>query len=236
MRALRRRRRAASLAVAVVAGSTATAPGSEGLACGYEDPQSVSRASLSWGYPDSLHVIGAISSEVAARRLPLANFDRGEVDLFGRKFNVAKTSLEQFGGMLSASPEPLRTPVAVVLIEPMLWARFEPTADGLRTIVHVSGANRDDLVMVTGEAVIAEMTARRLTFGQAHARGVVRLYGQEAQIDAFAETYHRVGANFSTLEPAMLDGAAAHLNFPGGTTSQRPGTTEQPFGWRKSCE
>ena len=43
------------------AGVTALAPGSEGLACGYEDPQSVSRGSLSWAYPNSLHVIGAIS-------------------------------------------------------------------------------------------------------------------------------------------------------------------------------
>jgi hypothetical protein len=214
MKALRDRKRAGILGGAVAVGLIAALPASEGFACGYDDPQTVSRGFLNWIYPDSLFVIGAISKEVAARRLPLSNFDRGgPADLFGHKFLLAKTSLEQFGAMLdAASPEPLRTPVAVVLVEPMLWARFQPTADGLRIAVHVSGAERGDLVVITGEAVIAEIAARRLTFREAYARGIVRLYGGDAEIAAFLRSYEQVGANpgalvakaKSTLAPASI--------------------------------
>ena len=197
MRALGPGTRTTFLAMAMTAGLLAVPPGSEGFACGYDSPQSVSRGALSWSYPDSLYVIGAISREVAARRLPLANFDRGGVDLFRHKFKLTATSLAQFGAMLSAASERFPSSVAVVLVEPMLWARFEPAADGLRTAIHVSGAQRGDLVIVTGEAVIAEIAARHLTFGQAYARGIMRLYGEEAQIAAFVQNYQQVGAKLS---------------------------------------
>jgi len=202
MGAIAHRKRAGVLAIAIAAGLIAAAPQSAGVACGYDTPQSASRGLLNWLYPDSLYVIGAISQEVAARRLPLSNFDRGgPADMFGHKFGLAKTSLEQFGAMLgAASSEPLRAPVTVVLVEPMLWARFVPTAEGLQTTVHVSGAERGDLVVITGEAVVAEIAARRLTFAEAYARGVVRLYGEHGQIAAFLKTAAQVGASQATLD------------------------------------
>ena len=220
----------AAAAIMAAAGLFAVALGSQGLACGYDDPQSVSRGSLNWSYPNALYVIGAISREVAARRLPLANFDRGGVDLFGRKFKLAATSLEQFGAMLGAAPSrSLQTSVAVVLVEPMLWARFEPTDDGWRIAVHVSGPGRGDLVMVTGEAVISEIAARHLTFRQAYARGIVRLYGEDAQIAAFVQNYQQVGARQNTADTAGVRGsdpdriatdtstASPHASQPGTT-------------------
>ena len=146
----------------------------------------------------------------------MANFDRPGVDLFGHKLQLAKMSLGQFGTMLgSASPEALRTPVALVLIEPMLWARFVPTAEGLRTEVHVSGAEQGDLVIITGEAVIAEIAAGRLTFGQAYARGVARLYGEDAQIAAFLQKYQQVGTNLSALEPTVPKDAGTLMHDDG---------------------
>jgi hypothetical protein len=193
----------------VAAGLLATAPGSQGFACGYEDPQSVSRSSLSWAYPNALYVIGALSREVAAGRLPLANFDRPGIDLFGHRFKLAAISLAQFGAMLSAATsQPLRMPAVVVLVEPMLWARFEPTADGLHTAVHVSGPERGDLVIITGEAVIAEIAAGHLTLGQAYARGVMRLYGEDAEVAAFVRDHEQVGGRPAALELATSNTAA----------------------------
>ncbi|CAH2402997.1 hypothetical protein [Mesorhizobium ventifaucium] len=233
MRPVRYPKRTVVLVMAA-AGFIAWAPGSEGFACGYEDPKSVSRGSLSWGYPDSLHVIGAISREVAARRLPQANFNRGGVDLFGNKFGLAKKSLEQFGAMLSAaSTESWTTSVTIVLLEPMLWSRFEPTAEGFRTAVHVSGAEDGDLVVVTGEAVIAEIAAGHLTFGEAYARGVARLYGEDARIAAFVLNYQRVGADLGTLETAPSR-TAAGLNLQNRSAARQSGTANHRG--RKSCE
>ncbi|WP_208249938.1 hypothetical protein WGT02_16315 [Rhizobium sp. T1470] len=204
---LRHRKSGGFLAMTVAAGLLAAAPASQGFACGYDDPQSVSRGSLSWAYPNSLYVIGAISQEVAAGRLPLANFDRPGIDVFGHRFKLAAISLAQFGALLGAgAPEPLR-PVAVVLVEPMLWARFEPTASGLRTAVHVSGPEDGDLVIVTGEAVIAEIAAGRLTLGKAHARGVMRLYGDDGEVAAFVRDHQQFGETPAALEPATSDAA-----------------------------
>ncbi|TBB22992.1 hypothetical protein ELH51_15395 [Rhizobium ruizarguesonis] len=213
MRGLGHRTNSGFLAMTVGSGLLAAAPGSEGFACGYEDPQSVSRGSLSWSYPDSLYVIGAISQEVAAGRLPFANFDRPGIDLFGHKFLLAANSLARFAALLDAgSPQSLRRPVAVVLVEPMLWARFEPMADGLHTAVHVSGPEHGDLVIITGEAVVAEIAAGHLTLGQAYARGVLRLYGDDAEVAVFVRDHQQVGGTHAAFEPANSDGGGTKKN------------------------
>lgn len=236
MRALRDRKRAGVLGIAAAVGLIVAAPASQGLACGYDNPQSVSRGFLNWIYPDSLYVIGAISKEVAARRLPLSNFDRGGPDLFGHKFLLAKTSLNQFGAMLdTASSEPLQTPVALVLVEPMLWARFQPAAEGVRTALHASGAERSDLVVITGEAVIAEIAAQRLTFREAYARGVVRLYGGDAQIAAFLRTYEQVGENPSDHD-AKAKSTAAPASVSADVTLSPPAGADRTAGASRTFE
>ncbi|WP_192179777.1 hypothetical protein [Mesorhizobium amorphae] len=222
-RLLMSRKLARATTVALAASLMAAAPASEGRACGYDSPQTVSRGFLNWIYPDSLYVIGAISREVAAGRLPLANFDQTGQDLFGHRFKLTATALEQFGDMLRvASPAPPQPSVSLVVVEPMLWTRFDQGRDGLRTTVHVSGAQPGDLVLVSGEAVITEIVARRLTFGQAVARSVVRLYGPAPQIAQFLRSYSDVGASDAAL--SLASGAAGSIDFasmqshPVGTT------------------
>ena len=97
----------------------------------------------------------------------------------------------------AASPEPSQTPISLVLVEPMLWTRFEPGADGLHARVHVSGAEPGDLVLVSGEAVIGEIVSGRLTIGEAAERGLIRLYGSEEQKAEFIGTYPQVGSELS---------------------------------------
>ena len=222
-RFLRGRILARAIAVAFVASFFAAAPTSKGHACGYDSPQTASQGFLNWLYPDSLYVVGAISKEVAAGRLPVANFDQTGPDLFGHRFKLTATALEQFGAMLrAASPGPAQPSVSLVVVEPMLWTRFDQGPDGMRTTVHISGAQPGDLVLVSGEAVVTEIAARRLTFGQAVARGVVRLYGPAPQIAQFLRSYSDVGASDGAL--SLASGAAGSIHFasmqshPVGTT------------------
>ena len=237
MKALTNPRRAGILGMAVAVGLIAAAP-SEGFACGYDNPQSVSRGFLNWTYPNSLYVIGAISKEVAARHLPLANFDRAGTDLFGSRFKLTKTAIEQFGVMLrSVSASPFPTYVSLVLVEPMLWTRFEPNAGGFDARVHVSGAERGDLVLVSGEAVIGEIAARRLIFGDAVRLGMVRLYGAEQQVAEFVRRFGQVGASDSHADIQQPPDAslftasagrtrlAARQSFPVGIAPAEPGCT-----------
>jgi hypothetical protein len=187
--------------MAVAAGLMAAAPASDGFACGYEDPVDVARGLLNWAYPDSLHVMGAISREAAGKRLPLANFNQPGRDLFGHRYLSTKKALDQFGEMLGeAPPGPSQSPVSLVLIEPMLWTRFEHDKRGMRTHVHVAGPQLGDLILVSGEAVISEVVAQRLTLGDAYTRGLVRLYGSETQIAQFLATYRHVGESGAALD------------------------------------
>jgi hypothetical protein len=170
-------------------------PASYGLACGYDSPQSISRGVLNWTYPDSLHVIGAISREVGARRLPLANFNRAGADLFGQRFRATTTALNEFAELLrAASSEPSQPAFSLVLVEPVLWTRFEPRPDGLHAKVHVASPEPGDLVLVTGEAVIGEIALGRLSVGDAVKIGLIRLYGSEKQRSDFIGTYRLVGS------------------------------------------
>ncbi|SJM29227.1 hypothetical protein [Mesorhizobium delmotii] len=187
------------------------APSSEAVACGYDSPQSVSRGVLNWAYPDSLHVIGAISREVAARRLPLANFNRAGADLFGQRFRATQTALTGFAELLrAASSEPSQPAFSLVLVEPVLWTRFEPSAEGLHAKLHVASAEPGDLVLVTGEAVISEIALGRLAVGEAGERGLIRFYGSEKQKSDFIGTYRhaggqpiaKLGASHATTSPA----------------------------------
>jgi hypothetical protein len=208
----------------------AAAAASEGRACGYDSPQTASQGFLNWLYPDSLYVIGAISREVAAGRLPLANFDQTGRDLFGRRFRLTATALEQFGKMLhAASPGPSQPSVSLVVVEPMLWTRFDQGPDGLRTTVHVSGAQPGDLVLVAGEAVIAEIAARRLTFGQAAERGVVRLYGSAPQIAQFLLSYSHVGASDGAFQISQKPMHSRPLGIAHVEIRRAPDHTEISF-------
>ncbi|CAN7628454.1 hypothetical protein [Mesorhizobium caraganae] len=173
---------------------------------------------------------------MAAGRLPVANFDQTGPDLFGHRFKLTATALEQFGAMLrAASPGPAQPSVSLVVVEPMLWTRFDQGPDGMRTTVHISGAQPGDLVLVSGEAVVTEIAARRLTFGQAVERGVVRLYGTAPQIAQFLRNYSDVGASDradeTSQKPAFsLASAAAGLPDFASMQSHPVGTAPAELG------
>jgi hypothetical protein len=165
-----------------------------GLACGYHDDVSMARGLLNWVYPDALHVVGAISTAVAERRLPAPNFDAAARDLFGSKYRKTMQSLERLGRALPAAPGKVPSlSYSLVLVEPMLWTRFEAVQGELRTRLHVTGPEPGDLVLVSGEAVISEIANGRLTIGEAHRLGFIRLYGSDEQKSKFIAVYQPVG-------------------------------------------
>ncbi len=195
-----------ALASLSMAAAVAAVSPSASLACGYEDDASVARGSLNWVYPDALHVIGAISTAVAERRLPAPNFDAAAPDLFGSKYRQTAQSLEQLGIALNNAPDMTPTlSFSLVLVEPMLWTRFEAAQGELRAHVHVTGPTPGDLVLVSGEAVVSEIANGRLTIDEARKLGFIRLYGSEEQKSQFAVTYQLVG---STVPAGFYHGRA----------------------------
>lgn len=159
-------------------------------ACGYHDDVTMARGLLNWIYPDALHVLGSISAAVAASQLPNPNLVASSPDMFGAKYNRTIQSLKQFSGGLATAPDEMHaSSIALVLVEPMLWTRFERSDGKLLTRMHVTGPAPGDLVLVSGEAVISEIAEGRLTIGKAHRLGVIRLYGTAAQQAQFLLAY-----------------------------------------------
>jgi hypothetical protein len=160
------------------------------FACGDHDDVSRARGLLNWVYPDALHVVGAIASAVSERRLPPPRLADRDPWAYQRTVR----SLDQYGRQLrSASGEAYLPPFSLLLIEPMLWTRFVSDGDDLRAQAHVSGPEAGDLVLISGENVIREIVGNRLTVGEAHRRGLLRLYGAERQVAPFLALYSDVG-------------------------------------------
>jgi hypothetical protein len=159
------------------------------VACGYHDDVSLARGVLNWVYPDALHVVGAIAKAVGERRLPAPiSAERGPWS-----YHSAVRSLDQHAQQLralAAGPPPA---FSLLLIEPMLWTRFVPDRGDLQAQVHASGPQAGDLVLISGEEVIREVTRNRLTVGEAYRDGLIRLYGTQEQVALFLALYYQVG-------------------------------------------
>ena len=92
-------------------------------------------------------------------------------------------SLHRFGDALrDQRSEDGELAFTLVLIEPMLWARFQFDGGRATTSVHVDGAQAGDVVVWTAEAALRQIVDHRMTFARADELGLVRFYGDEAKI------------------------------------------------------
>ena len=159
------------------------------MACGFHDDVTLARGVMNWVYPDSLHVVGAVGTAVAQRRLPPPDV-RTHPDPFGARYRRTLAALERFGEALGAPSSTF----SLVLLEPMLWTRFVADDGHLRAQVHASGPAPGDLVLVSEEIVIQAVADRRLAVAEAHREGLIRVYGPDDQ-----------RARFLTLHGATAD-------------------------------
>jgi len=170
----------------------AVAP-SAGRACGYHDDVSIARGALNWTYPDALHVIGAISAAVMEKRLQLRDAEPVAAGLFGAQYHATAKSLELLAESLRAVADAPPLSFSLVLIEPMLWTHFEVTPGEVNMQIHVANPQPGDLILISGQDVIRAVAENELAVGEAHRRGLIRLYGNETQITAFLGAFRDVG-------------------------------------------
>ena len=191
------------------------------LACGYHDDVSLARGFLNWTYPDALYVVGAISRATVEGRLPVPRATAPAPDVFGVGYRETIRSQERLAAAFrsASANQPSRSAFSIVLVEPMLWTRFNVDQDGeLTAQIHVSGPERGDLIVVSGEMVVAALADSGLTVGEAQRAGLIRLYGSDEQIAWFLVTFRDVGRNSST-SPARdrthsIDSAAVQRQAP----------------------
>jgi hypothetical protein len=155
------------------------------LACGLEgDDTTVRRFALGFEYPDALHVLSAVSSARLGGRLdrtlgidsPFTPEERQKVMLRIRG-GLWKLWARLAGGAPTKPP-----PLAIVLLEHMLWSRIATEEGTLRLTVHLAGPTPGDVVAVTEEPVIAAFNSGALSARDAHALGLLRLYGSASDV------------------------------------------------------
>jgi hypothetical protein len=169
-----------ALALGLVLGMSAGAA----PACGLEDPSSIAflRGTLQLAYPEALHVgtavwqaqlDGTLPRDALAQRADLSPEARATLRLV-----KANAMLRRLAARLNLeSGLSAHRSLAIVLLGPVLWSRFE-TADGaLKASVHVKGPEQGDVVVVTDTAVIEAIADGDLNFAEALERRVARLYG-----------------------------------------------------------
>ena len=152
------------------------------LACSYEDPSAADfqQGVISSFYPKSLYVLGALTQAQLAGIIPSEPAPRANY-LAG--YLKTDHSLHLFGGALrDQRSEDGELAFTLVLIEPMLWTRFQFDGGRATTFVHVGGPEPGDIVVWTAEAALRQIVDHRLTFARAEELGLVRFYGDEAKI------------------------------------------------------
>ncbi len=158
------------------------------LACAYEDPSAADfqQGVISAFYPKSLYVLGALTQAqlggiIPAEPAPRANYLAGylKTDHALHLFGDALRDQESEDGVLAFT---------LVLIEPMLWTRFQFDNGRATTFVHVDGPRQGDVVVWTAEAALRQIVDHRVTFARAEELGLVRFYGDDAKIARVRKT------------------------------------------------
>lgn len=189
-RLIRHAARLALRGAALVSLGIGMAPWSPVLACGLEDPSSIAmqRGVLSFAYPLSLHVGTAVWQAQAAGRLPRDPLaQQGDLTPDARaalRRLRASSLLRQFSAKLAEQDAAPHAPLAVVLLGPVMWNRFEFDGSVVRPTLHAAGPQSGDVVAVTDVAVIEAVGAGTLTLADALEGGLMRLYGTAAEVAA----------------------------------------------------
>jgi hypothetical protein len=189
--------KAAAVALAVAA-AVAGSPNAQ--ACGYHDPSGYGVGMLNWAYPDALHVRTAVwmaqGEGLLVRAAPVIDADPASPAYRLQqmmRLRQTQAGLDALRDGLDAAVDDRALPAfAIVLIGPMLWARFERVNGVLVMASHVAGPAPGDVVIVTDEPVVAALVDGRLTPPAARERGLVKFYGDAQNAEQVSTSLERL--------------------------------------------
>ena len=167
-----------------------------GLACGYHGGLG---GGLAPAHPRSIEVAIAVRDALdrqvieAPPRLPaLTQFAR-----IGRWLEQVRQRLAVAG-----DPEPPLPPIALVLIESRLWARYSPHDGKVALAPHVEGPTTGDVVVLTGEPVLKGLLDGSISGERAIAEGILVVSGSATSNARVEETLRRAFDRSASSPPA----------------------------------
>lgn len=81
--------------------------------------------------------------------------------------------MQRFGNALASSGAKAASGLSMLLVEDGLWSRYRAMPDGVAFQIQTRGAQADETVVITGEAVLAAMEEGILSSNEAIARGLI---------------------------------------------------------------
>jgi hypothetical protein len=146
------------------------------IGCGFHSPLEMQLESM---YPGSLSVAVALRSAA----------DSGLIDATALEAPSKGTALyadtlrrlQELRKALTASPAAAGLPASFSLgyVESGLWTRYSQSDGEVRVDVHTDGPAEGEAVVLTGEPVLRELLAGRLSVDRALADGMIRIDGGE---------------------------------------------------------
>ena len=90
--------------------------------------------------------------------------------------------LQDFRKALAASPAAAELPMSFSLgyVESQLWTRYSQSDGKIRVSIHTDGPAEGEAVVLTGEPVLTEVLAGRLSVDRALADGMIYIQGNES--------------------------------------------------------
>jgi len=162
---------------------------------------------------------GSFPVAVALRRAA----DRGVIDATALEASSKGTALyvdtvrrlKEFRKALAASSAAAELPASFSLgyVEIQLWTRYSQSDGTVRVDIHTDGPAKGEAVVLTGEPVLTEVLAGRLSVDRALADGVILIYGNESEkmairhaLKASVPTRSEGGRSTATsfIQPNML--------------------------------
>jgi hypothetical protein len=161
------------------------------IGCGFHSPLGVQLEGM---YPGSVTVAVALRKgadsgviDAAALQAP-AERHALYIDSVGR--------LQKLGNALAASPAAAQLPVSFSLgyVESRLWSRYSQADGKVRADIHTDGPAQGEAVVLTGEPVVTEMLAGRLSVERALAEGMILIDGNKGDKTAIRQVFVAMSA------------------------------------------
>jgi hypothetical protein len=104
--------------------------------------------------------------------------------------------LQELGKTLAASPAAAELPASFSLgyVESQLWSRYAQSDGKIRADIHTDGPAEGEAVVLTGEPVVTELLAGRLSVEQALADGMILIVGNESDKTAIHHAFAAISA------------------------------------------
>lgn len=161
------------------------------LGCGFHTPLGVQ---LDGMYPGSLTVAAALRKAA----------DSGVIDSDALQALAKRSALyiesvgrlQELGKTLAASPAAADLPASFSLgyVESQLWSRYSQVDGKVRADVHTDGPVEGEAVVLTGEPVVTELLAGRLSVQRAMADGMILIVGSESDKAAIRRVFVAISA------------------------------------------